>query len=81
MLEFKPSDICEFRIGDKFSILTDICRGDIITIEQEGPKKFVLRVLSGAEINEYDGLKFSIDKGMETGTVKLKLVYDVETST
>jgi hypothetical protein len=81
MFEFEQSDIYEFGVGDELNIMTDICRGDIITIEQEGPKKFVLRALNDDEINEYDGLKFSVDKGMETGTVNLKLVYDVETST
>jgi hypothetical protein len=80
MFDFEPSNICEFGIGDEFTVVTDICRGDVIAVEQEGPKKFVVRALTEAETNEYDGFKFSPDNTREPGTVKLKLIYDAETS-
>ncbi len=71
MIDFESSDELECGIGAEFEVVSHICRGDIIAIEQTGPKKYIIRALSEEEIKEYKGPKYRVDKGKEPGTVIL----------
>jgi hypothetical protein len=76
MIDFESSDKLPCEVGDEFMVLSDIRRDDIIVIEPNDPRNFVIRALREYEFVEHEGPKYRVDNGREQGTIILSSYYN-----